>query len=72
MENLHTLKTEILELKKDKQKLVDIMYEIGLVIASDDFDKNKSNEEIAQWISRQLELCDFNTEPVGSSWGVLK
>lgn len=56
-----------------EQKLIDIMFEIGLTIASHEFFANhKSNETVAKWISEQLKKCGFETEPTGSSWGVLK
>jgi hypothetical protein len=54
----------------DKQKLVDIMYQIAMAAASGMHGKN--NEEIAEWVTAQLRGCGFDTYPCGSAWGVLK
>ena len=62
---------EIAKLKQDKQKLVDIMFEIGLTIASNKNLQKSSNEQVADWIKNQLNQCGFPTTAVGSSWGVL-
>lgn len=58
--------------RSDQQKLVDIMFEVGLTIATHECFKNKSHEQIAEWIAGQLRACGFDTTPAGSSWGVLK
>lgn len=59
-------------MRDDKQKLVDICFEIGttLHMYRDSF-KDKSVEEVAEWIASQLKQCGFPTHPVGGSWGVL-
>lgn len=60
--------------KEDIQKLIDICFQCVLV-ATDDKNfkiKNGTDEEKATWVARQLRLCGFDTEPLGSSWGVLK
>jgi len=57
--------------KLSEQKYIDLMFEIGLTIASDDWFKNKSQEEVANWIRKQLKENGIETDPVGSSWGVL-
>ena len=54
-----------------EQKLIDIMYEIGLTIHTNKWFKNKSQEEVAEWISGQLRGCGFKVSPCGASWGVL-
>ncbi len=55
-----------------EQKLVDVCFEIGLTVADNsEFFKQKSKEDIAQWIANQLKKCDFPTTPMGMSWGVL-
>lgn len=59
----------------DKQKLVDICFEIALTINDPKYRKafNKMGcEETAEWVAKQLEGCGFLTSPCGSSWGVLK
>lgn len=61
------------EMKEIVQKLIDICFECVLVATSDRCYKIKdgTNEEKAAWVARQLRLCGFNTEPRGTSWGVL-
>jgi len=58
---------------KNNQKLIDIVFSVALTLHGNfnEF-KNMKNEEIASWISKQLKDCGFETEPCGSSWGVLK
>jgi hypothetical protein len=47
------------------------MFEIGLMIHTHTWFKDKDNEEVCEWIRGQLDGCGFHTEPCGSSWGVL-
>jgi hypothetical protein len=54
-----------------EQKLIDILFQSVLVSTSSSWFKGKSNEEKAKWVAEQLRGCGFNTEPCGSSWGVL-
>ena len=56
----------------NEQKLIDIMFQIGLMIHNNSYFKNKTNEEVCAWIRSQLEQCGFETMPLGSSWGILK
>lgn len=58
---------------KNNQKLIDIIFSVALTLHGnfDEF-KNMKNEEISSWVSKQLKDCGFETEPCGSSWGVLK
>ena len=56
--------------RSKEQQLVDIMYQIAMTSAQ--YLHGKSNEEIAEWVSKQLRDCGFDTEPCGASWGVLK
>lgn len=58
-------------MENNEQKLIDIMFEIGLTIKDNPVLNRKSNEELATWIREQLSLCGFETEPIGASWGVL-
>ena len=57
---------------KDKQKLIDILFEVGLTIKSSKQLQDMSNEDLAEWIRKQLSACGFNCIPVGSSWGILQ
>ena len=59
-------------MKNNEQKLIDIIFEIGLMIHDNEWFNGKSNEEVAEWIREQLKLCGFDTKPIVSSWGVLK
>lgn len=58
-----------------EQKLVDICFQLVLTATSpkhkDNF-KDFTPEEMAAWVSKQLNICGFETEPCGASWGVLK
>ena len=58
----------------NEQKLVDICFEIALMINDpkyrDGFSK-LNGEDTAKYVSKQLEGCGFPTRPVGMSWGVL-
>jgi len=47
-------------MKSQKQKLIDICFEVGLVISDTNLDLyKKSNEEKAEWIANQLQQCGF-------------
>jgi len=56
-----------------EQKLVDILFSCLMVCREH---KNSSTmetqESLANWAAKQLELCGFPTYQAGSSWGVLK
>ena len=55
-----------------EQKLVDIIFECVMIrhMYKEKFD-DMSREEMMEWVARQLRGCGFNTQPIGSSWGVL-
>ena len=56
-----------------EQKLVDLCFEIGIMISTQKYDfKKMSVEEKAEWIAEQLKIAGFKTQPMGASWGVLK
>jgi hypothetical protein len=55
-----------------EQKLIDIMYEVGLTIADSKELQEMSKEDLAEWISGQLRLCGFDVIPVGMCWGYLR
>ncbi len=57
--------------KTNEQQLVDLCFEIGVMIHTDKRLKKLSHEEIGQWIAKQLRDSWFDTTPVGSCWGVL-
>lgn len=54
-----------------EQKLVDIMFSVGLLLHQERSFRKMSTQEVAEWIARQLKLMGFDTTPVGCSWGVL-
>lgn len=55
-----------------EQKLIDICFEIAMTIHSNpDFVNQTTQEQLAEWVRRQLEICGFKTIPIGASWGVL-
>jgi hypothetical protein len=55
----------------NEQKLIDIMFQIGIMIHEHPSFRKMDREEVAKWISAQLNRCGFVVEPCGSSWGVL-
>jgi hypothetical protein len=56
-----------------EQKLIDLIFEIGLMISDPKIGlTEKPIEEKAAWIAKQLKACGFETTPCGASWGVLK
>lgn len=69
-------------MRSREQKLIDIMFQIGLMIHSpcnregdnkaERWFATASQEDVANWIAEQLRGCGFDTEPVGMSWGKLK
>ena len=72
MSNFETiLISKVEELQKDKQDLIDIIFSIALTIKDNDGLKAMNNEQMAEWVAKQLRGCGFNTEPCGCSWGVL-
>ena len=55
------------------QKLVDIAFEIALTMKQNiHWVEKSSDEEIAQWVSKQLSKCGYQTIPLGASHGILK
>lgn len=54
----------------DLQRLINIVFECTIV--STKYLHGRSNEEIADWTAKQLRDNGFDTQPMGSSWGVLK
>ena len=58
-------------MKDKQQKLIDIMFEIGLTIKTNSSLQKMTDEELTFWIRKQLSQCGFETEPLGASWGIL-
>ena len=60
-------------LMHNEQKLIDLCFEIGILISDQRYDfKNMDVEQRAEWIADQLRKSGFDTQPMGASWGVLK
>lgn len=57
--------------EKDKQTLIDIVFETVMIVAKHKSFRKMSNQELAEWTAKQLKDCGFPTIPCGSSWGVL-
>lgn len=72
------------EIRKREQELIDLCFEIGIMISSVRINSGEGNgdtknalismgvEKRAEWIAEQLRDRGFDTEPMGCSWGVLK
>lgn len=56
-----------------EQKLIDLCFSLCITmhLAKDDWVQRVTREEVAEWVSQQLEGCGFPTKPMGSSWGIL-
>lgn len=57
---------------ENEQKLVDIAFELALTMHEHPWFIGKTKEQVANWVAERLAGCGFETEPCGSSWGVLK
>ena len=55
----------------DKQKLVDICFQIALTVHSNPWFLGKTQEEVTDWVANQLRKNGFDTKPVGASLGIL-
>ena len=58
--------------RSNEQRLIDIMFEVALMIQDVPSLQKMDKEQLTAWVSKQLEDCGFKTEPQGSSWGVLR
>jgi hypothetical protein len=55
------------------QKLIDIAFEIALTMKQNiDWVEKSTDEDITQWVSKQLSECGYQTIPLGISYGILK
>ena len=59
-------------MKNNEQKLIDIMFQVGLTIHQYESFQKMTKEEVAEWIAKQLRDCGYDTEPMGASWAILK
>ena len=57
--------------RSNEQVLIDIMFEVAMMIKTNDKLRKKSNEELAEWIIYQLKELGFITVPAGISLAVL-
>jgi len=58
--------------REREQKLVDICFQVAMFVQDKRFNFHKmSQEELAEWVAKQLRECGFPTRPMGCSWGVL-
>lgn len=54
-----------------EQKLIDAMFQMVLTAATHEWFKDKTQEEIAEWVRTQLAALNITVIPVGSSYGML-
>lgn len=57
-----------------EQQLVDVCFEVAMMLNDPKYREGfskMSNEQLAGWVAKQLKSCGFDTQPCGSSWGVL-
>jgi len=55
------------------QELIDLIFSITINIHEHSWfkEKNRTRDEVQNWVSEQLKNCSIYTFPSGSSWGVL-
>ena len=56
----------------NEQKLIDITFQLAMVMREKRGMRHMTKEQLAAWVARNLRDCGFDTQPLGSSWGVLK
>lgn len=66
-----SLLQDIEELKQQRQKLIDIGFQMVHVAHSYKCFDSKTSEEMMEWVAKRFEGCGFKTSPCGASWGVL-
>lgn len=57
-----------------ENKLIAICYQLVLTCLDKEYNKEivkMSQEKKADWVTKQLKGCGFDTVPMGSCWGVL-
>lgn len=63
---------DITDLKEQRQKLIDICFELVSVATSKLGVETMPHDKQMEWVATQLAQCGFKTEPCGASWGLLK
>jgi hypothetical protein len=57
---------------RSAQDWVDLIFSISITQHINmKYFKDKSREEIAEWVAEQLRSVDIDTRPMGASWGVI-
>ena len=59
-------------MKSKEQKLVDICFQVAIMVHEHPSFKGKSSEYVVEYVAEQLRECGFDTVPLGSSWGILR
>lgn len=54
------------------QQLIDIMFEVVSMTNTHPSFVNMSQEELMNWVARQLRISGYPTHPCGASWGILE
>jgi hypothetical protein len=57
--------------KKEKQELIDLMFQLVLVATSDKKFCKKPRGERMAWVANQLREMGYDTHPIGMTWGTL-
>ena len=58
--------------REREQKLIDLMYEIGIkAYWWYETNPDVTTEQVANWVTGALRDCGFNVKPMGCAWGVL-
>ena len=47
------------------QELINIIFNIGITIHTKPWFKDKSRDEVAEWIAKQLKSLGYDTQPCG-------
>ena len=58
-------------MRTKEQKLIDIMFQIGITTHGNTYLQKLDQEEYCEWIRDQLGKCVFEVIPMGMSNGVL-
>lgn len=57
---------------EEKQELITLVFTMVLIATDDKVFCKKSRGERMAWVANNLrEICDIDTHPIGSSWGVI-
>ena len=60
-------------MEKINQELIDLIFSITINIHEHSWfkEKNRTRDEVQEWVSKQLKNNNIYTLPIGSSWGIL-